>query len=209
MLKEKRESKCFLEITETHPWKIYPKKNHSATKLILGSFPPNKFTVLTINKTQCDMDFFYGSRDNFFWQLFSNALNLKYKFPDDLQRLKNFLVENNWAVSDVVIKCKRKHNTAYDNDLIDIKWNQSIIEDIIANNKINTIYFTSKWVKEKFDKHININKSNTNINHYILPSPSRNGLRSIGRATFLEYQKEPKETATDFRLRYYKDILNR
>lgn len=50
---------------ETHPWKRSPKENNKASKLILGSFPPNKFTVYTEKKTQCDMDFFYGSKDNF------------------------------------------------------------------------------------------------------------------------------------------------
>jgi G:T/U-mismatch repair DNA glycosylase len=194
---------------EIHPWKKFPEKNNKANKLILGSFPPNKFTVQTQKKTQCDMGFFYGSKDNFFWQLFSDALGLKYKFPDDLNNLKKYLVENNWIVSDVVLQCTRKNNTASDQDLKVSTWNQSIINEIIDNNPIQTIYFTSRWVKEKFDRHININTSATITKQYILPSPSRNGLRSIGRAAFLEYQKEPNETATDFRLRYYKDILNR
>lgn len=194
---------------EKHPWKRFPKEHKLATKLILGSFPPNKYTIQTEKKTRCDMDFFYGSRDNFFWQLFSVALNLNYKFPDDQQNLKEYLVKNGWAVSDIVLKCERRKNTAADQDLKVIKWNQSIINDIIDNNSINTIFFTSKWVKEKFDRYINLVSKSANINEYILPSPSRNGLRSIGRATFLDYPKETNETATNFRLRYYSDILNR
>ena len=194
---------------EKHPWVRFPKVENKAVKLILGSFPPNKFTVRKENMTQCDMDFFYGSRDNYFWQLFSDALGLKYKFPDDLNNLKDYLTENKWVVSDIVLECTRKNDTAYDNDLRVSKWNESIINEIIKNNPIQTIYFTSKWVKENFDRHIKINKGTSNITEYILPSPSRNGLRSIGRATFLEYQKASDETATEFRLRYYKDILNR
>lgn len=194
---------------EKHPWVRFPKDNNRGTKLIIGSFPPNKFTVQSQKQTQCDMDFFYGSRDNYFWQLFSDALGLNYKFPADLNNLKDYLTENKWVVSDIVLECTRKNDTAYDNDLRVSKWNESIINEIIKNNPIQTIYFTSKWVKENFDRHININTSATIINQHILPSPSRNGLRSIGRAAFLEYQKEPNETATDFRLRYYKDILNR
>lgn len=196
------------KVREKHPWLRFPIENKLATKLILGSFPPNKFTIQTVHKTERDMDFFYGSRDNFFWQLFSDALNLNYKFPDDLQNLKEYLVKNGWVVSDIVLECERRKNTAADQDLKVIKWNQPIINDIIDNNPINTIYFTSKWVKEKFDKHFNqiVLKD---INKYILPSPSRNGLRSIGRSTYLDYHKEPNETATNFRLRYYRDILNR
>ena len=197
------------KMLEKHPWQRFPKEHKLATKLILGSFPPNKYTIQTEKKTQCDMDFFYGSRDNFFWQLFSDALNLNYKFPDDLQHLKEYLVNNGWLVSDIVLECERRKNTAADQDLKVIKWNQSIINDIIDNNSINTIFFTSKWVKEKFDRYINLAAKSANINEYILPSPSRHGLRSIGRATFLDYPKETNETATNFRLRYYSDILNR
>jgi G:T/U-mismatch repair DNA glycosylase len=196
------------KVIEKHPWLRFPKEHKLITKLILGSFPPNKFTILTENKTQCDMDFFYGSRDNFFWQLFSDALNLNYKFPDNLNNLKDYLLQNNWAVSDIILECERRKNTAADQDLKVMSWNQYIISDIIDNNPINTIYFTSKWVKEKFDRHFK-QIALKDINKYILPSPSRNGLRSIGRATYLDYHKEPNETATEFRLRYYRDILNR
>ena len=194
---------------EEHPWASFPKAENKAIKLILGSFPPNKFTIRSEKKTRCDMDFFYGSRDNDFWQLFSDASGLNYKFPDDLENLKNHLIEKKYIISDVVLKCSRKNDTALDKDLKVCTWNQSIIKDIIDNNPIKTIYFTSRWVKEKYDKHININQDTSKITEYILPSPSKNGLRSIGRATFLEYQKASNETATEFRLRYYKDILNR
>lgn len=50
---------------EKHPWVKFPKAEDKAIKLILGSFPPIKFTVSKENMTQCDMDFFYCSRDNF------------------------------------------------------------------------------------------------------------------------------------------------
>jgi G:T/U-mismatch repair DNA glycosylase len=194
---------------ETHPWVKFPESSSKNRKLILGSFPPNKFTTHQQIKTNCDMDFFYGSRDNYFWQLFSDALDLNYKFPDDLDNLKNYLVEKKWIVSDIVLECTRNNDTAYDNDLRVSKWNKSIINEIMNNNPIQTIYFTSRWVKENFDRHIKINKGNSSITEYILPSPSRNGLRSIGRARFLEYQISPNETASAFRLRYYQDILNR
>jgi G:T/U-mismatch repair DNA glycosylase len=198
-----------IKMKETHSWVKFPKNSTNSRKFILGSFPPNKFNTHKQLKTNCDMDFFYGSKDNFFWKLFSDALNLNYKFPDDLQNLKEYLVKNGWAVSDIVLECKRQKNTAADQDLKVIKWNQSIINDIIDNNSIKSIYYTSKWVKEKFDRYINFDKKTANINEYILPSPSRNGLRSIGSATFLDYPKEHNETATNFRLRYYRDILNR
>lgn len=193
---------------ETHPWVKFPESSSKNRKLILGSFPPNKFTTLQQLKTNCDFDFYYGSKDNEFWDLFSHALNLNFKFPDQIEDLKNYLKLNYWVISDVVLECNRRNNTALDKDLINIKWNTEIINQILEENPIVIIFFTSKWVKEKFDKHIN-NNLNTNIKTYILPSPSRNGLRSIGRLTYLEFNKTEEETASEFRLRYYKNILNK
>lgn len=193
---------------EKHPWLLFPKENNVSTKLILGSFPPNKFTTQSQKKTNCDMNFFYGSKDNEFWELFSESFDLDYKFPDDIERIKKYLESNNWIVSDIVLNCQRKNNSALDKDLINIIWNKDIINNILENNSIKTIYFTSKWVKEQFNRHIKINK-NVNINKYILPSPSRNGLRSITRITYLEFNKKSDETATEFRKRYYHEILNR
>lgn len=193
---------------ETHPWVKFPESSSKNRKLILGSFPPNKFTTLQQLKTNCDFDFYYGSKDNEFWDLFSHALNLNFKFPDQIEDLKNYLKLNYWVISDVVLECNRRNNTALDKDLINIKWNTEIINQILEENPIVIIFFTSKWVKEKFDKHIN-NNLNTNIKTYILPSPSRNGLRSIGRLTYREFNKTEEETASEFRLRYYKNILNK
>ena len=62
-----------------------------------------------------------------------------------------------------------------------------------------------KWdTRDKFEKHINSSK---NIKSYVLPSPSRNGLRSIKRATYLDLKFKENESSTDFRKRCYIDIL--
>lgn len=193
---------------EKHPWIMFPKENQNSTKFILGSFPPNKFTIHKELKTNFDVDFFYGSKENEFWELFSSVLNLDFKLPHNTEQLKNYLELNHWVISDIVLECVRKNNTALDTDLTNIVWNSEIINQILSENQIETIFFTSKWVKDKFDRHIQ-NNLDKNIKTYILPSPSRNGLRSIGHATYLEYQKNPNETATDFRKRCYKEILNK
>lgn len=83
---------------EKHPWVRFLKIENKAGKLTLGSLPPNKYTVSTEKKTQCDMDLFYECKDNFFWQLFSDAFGLKYKFPDDIDNLKKHSVEKHWII---------------------------------------------------------------------------------------------------------------
>ena len=70
--------------TEVHPWKMFP-KNSEINKLIVGSFPPNKMVLPVgykmryldgldkINDRESKrFDFFYGSKQNGFWELFIN-----------------------------------------------------------------------------------------------------------------------------------------
>lgn len=189
---------------EIHPWKKFHSKKNTCAKLIVGSFPPNRFTTHCERKTNCDMDFFYGSKDNGFWELFCETFGLNYAIPDDLELIKQWLIFNKWGLTDIVSSCKRKLDTAYDTDLISIEWNKNGVSEILDKNEINTIYFTSVWVRDKFEKHINSSK---NIKSYVLPSPSRNGLRSIKRATYLDLKFKENESSTDFRKRCYIDIL--
>ena len=52
-------------------------------------------------------DFFYGSKQNGFWELFINSLKLKIDI-DDLKVLKNWLRKNKWGLTDIVLKTTRK-----------------------------------------------------------------------------------------------------
>lgn len=198
------------EREEEHPWKRFPIENNNSKSLILGSFPPSKFTIDEYPKTICDIDFFYGSKENSFWDLFIDAKNLDIKWPDEIQKLKDWLYENKWVVSDIVLKTKRKNDTAFDNDLNVVEWNENIIEGILLNNPIKKIYFTSRFVEEKFKKKIerklklNLDK----IEFVTLISPSPNGLRKAEWSYKLTSSPKLKnETLTEFRLRYYTEKL--
>jgi G:T/U-mismatch repair DNA glycosylase len=200
----------FEERIENHPWKRFPEIDNNCTHLIIGSFPPNKFTTHNEKQTFCDMDFFYGSKENAFWELFVEAKNQKIKLPNDLDNLKKYLRDNNWVITDIIKSTQRKKDTAYDTDLINIEWNSDLINDIFTYNKIQKIYFTSKWVKDKFDLHIrekiiDIEK----LEEFILLSPSRNGLRKAKLANFTEHKPNENETAENYRKRYYSLVLNK
>jgi len=196
------------DVFEDHPWQRFPKVNNGATSLIVGSFPPNKFTTHREELTSCDTNFFYGSRDNEFWELFIESLNLKFEWPDHIKKLKKWIKENKWMVTDIVMRAKRRQDSAFDNDLIEIVWNTKTINSILKSNPIAHIYFTSRWVEAKFKANILCDlKIKKQMNETILISPSRNGLRSIKRAKYLKIKKRKKETPREFRLRYYKATL--
>ncbi|PHK16082.1 hypothetical protein VF13_39700 [Nostoc linckia z16] len=201
----------FEKIVEYHPWIRFPEAANQAKNLVIGSFPPNKFTSHREKLTLCDIDFFYGSKENAFWELFVSAKNLTYKIPDDIAEVKHWLIENYWSVTDIVKSAQRKKDTAYDTDLINLSWNIEAIESIFTTNPIRNVYFTSRWVKEKFDIHIKPNLANlpySGINEFVLLSPSRNGLRSAKKARFTTQKSQESETAGEFRKRYYSFILN-
>ena len=124
---------------EKHPWVRFP-VGDGINKLILGSFPPNKMVIplgTTVkyednnefvfslkNKTVNNVDFFYGSKENKFWDLFMYSFNLKFNLQVDLDKLKHWLIKNNWGISDIVLETTRKCDSPKDSDLVPLKWNK-------------------------------------------------------------------------------------
>lgn len=190
---------------ETHPWIRFP-KNNNATKLILGSFPPQRFTKKHKSLKYNDVDFFYGSIDNTFWDLFCKTQNIEINWRNDLESFKKYLLNNSWMISDIILETKRKNTTSLDRDLDVQSWNIEVIKDILKKNKIETIYFTSKWVQKHFCKNIahHFEKIPKTI---VLISPSRNGLISLNWAKEI-FPKNQDETNTKYRERYYEHFLN-
>jgi len=143
---------------ESHPWEYFP-KNSKIEKLIIGSFPPNKMVFdygeevvyqnkikSLITKESKRYDFFYGSSQNQFWNLFFNSLN-QTNLYDNTKELKDWLIKNNWGVTDLIYKTTRKKDSPNDSDLVPIEWNVFNIKSILNSNKIKSIFFTSKWVQ--------------------------------------------------------------
>lgn len=203
---------------ETHPWEYFP-KNSKIEKLIIGSFPPNKMVfeygkeVVYQNKIKSFIiketkryDFFYGSSQNQFWNLFFNSLT-KINISDNDQELKDWLIENNWGVTDLIYKTTRKKDSPNDSDLVPIEWNVFNIKSILNSNKINSIYFTSKWVQKHFEKLFK-DEEHMFIKKFILISPSPSGLRVFPSEVLKELPKNKNESNSEYRLRYYNYVLN-
>lgn len=189
---------------EIHPWKFFPQSG-KGKKLIIGSYPPKRFTNPQ-NLQDGDVDFFYGSIDNRFWDLFCEAKNLEVNWRINPELLKQYLMDNNWIVSDIVFKTKRNRNTALDKDLKVLEWMIEILIKLINQNEIEVIYFTSKWVQQKFCQHIAPFLKSKPLT-VILISPSRAGLMSMNWARDILPQTID-ETNAQYRLRYYNHFLN-
>jgi G:T/U-mismatch repair DNA glycosylase len=203
---------------EEHPWKLFP-KNNPIKKLIIGSFPPNKMVFKNgeivkyedgikkvLDRKTVRFDFFYGSKQNRFWDLFIKSLNININL-ENVEELKDWIKNNNWGLVDIVLKTSRKKDSPTDGDLIPIEWNIKLIEKIILENDIQSIYFTSSWVKKHFNKKINEN-CHIKINKYLLISPSPLGLMRIPNDIINIYPKNINEKNSDYRERYYSLVLN-
>ena len=142
---------------DVHPFLYFaPKK---AKYLLLGSFPGRE-----------PGDWFYGTKRTQFWNILEVVYNTKLQDKESKQKLFEKL---NMAISDVIYSAERKNGNNLDNNLINITYNNKIVEQILNKNKIEKIYFTSRFVEKiyitKFKKMLT---KYPKIKLMTLPSPS-------------------------------------
>jgi G:T/U-mismatch repair DNA glycosylase len=107
-------------------------------KLIVGTIHPH-------NHENFLLPFFYGSTLNI-WSILNEAYNNEMGEKINLESLLNFLKKHKIAVSDTILECKRRNPTALDEDLLPLKLNKDIV-DQIKNSNIREIFFTSGFQK--------------------------------------------------------------
>ena len=143
---------------EIHPFDPFIPEN--ATILILGSFPGREQTQSPPNIDQ----WFYGAKRNQFWKIISAVYNTELITKEDKQQLfKKFGI----GITDILLKVRRKNNSNLDNNLEIIEYNDKAIKSILKSSKIDSIFFTSKYV----EKHFYLLFPETKNAEY-LPSPS-------------------------------------
>ena len=199
---------------EEHPFE--PFVGEDATKLIIGTIPPPRFAK---NELKCDdVNFYYGSRDNKFWDIIGQITNIDFKkenSDNEVQKRKQFLKEHKIGICDIVLKTKREKDSALDKNLKEIEHLDIVNEILLKNPQIDTLIYTSDFVKKqmtallknifkkeichnstKEDKRIKtININGKEYKVYILYSPSKSALRGIGK------------NASEIRLEQYKKFL--
>lgn len=144
---------------ETHPFGNFVPKN--AQYLLLGSFVARKVD---------GYEWFYDNKRNHFWPIIETVYNLKLPTKEEKQALFTRL---GIAVTDIILQCERKANNNADTSLTNMVFNTKAISEIIRENKVKIIFFSSRFVETLFRKHFkDIIGQHSEIKLITLPSPS-------------------------------------
>lgn len=183
---------------QKHPYEHFI--NYDTEKLIIGTCPPPRFKKNDRSELLSnDLDFYYGSCDNRFWDIIIKSKK-RVKFQrgtheNEIKERKNFLKENKIGLCDIYSEIVRKKpNSALDSN---INKKESIFIDImdilLKYPSIKELYYTSNEVKScinesikkysgikivhrlknKENKEYKIKLNGKSYNIFILPSPSK------------------------------------
>jgi len=141
----------------------HPLINHS--KIILGSFPTWALTGLDSDDLEIrdkknkekvkngDMDFFYGSSINRFWDWYKNFYDAEIE-PNDVETIKGSLNRNSIGITDIIVSCDRLNQSSLDKHLTNRIYNHNFFRHP-QEGEIIKILCTSKGVmNEMFIKQV-------------------------------------------------------
>ncbi len=142
----------------THPYKpfLYPE----ATKLIVGTLPPPRFT--TGDLKEGDVDFCYGSRDGQLWKILDRIFSIGLRYETTAyaaEQRKSFLRHRGIGICDIVESAQREKVDAMDlgmknvvlRDLVGVLYKYPRVETLIftgGNSKNGPEYFFRRHLKE-------------------------------------------------------------
>lgn len=214
-----------------HPYPPFIPEN--ATKLIVGTLPPPRFTTGELKEG--DVDFCYGSRDGQLWTILDRlfGLNLKYETTTEaIVQREQFLIQRGIGVCDMVASAMREKIDASDIGMMDVE-----LRDLVAileqNPNVDTLLFTggnSKNGPEYFFrrklKEYNISlklvsnqvprihrfqlpKTHRTIKTVSLTAPSGAANRAVGGLAEYKRMKAefPEKTTIDFRVAQYRPFF--
>jgi len=124
----------------THPYKPYIPEN--ATKLIVGTLPPPRFTTGDLKPD--DVNFCYGSRDGMLWRILDRIfeLNLVFENADfPIKQRKDFLKKRGIGICDIVDSAQREKIDASDLGMSNIKL-RDLVTYLKKYPKVDTLLFT-------------------------------------------------------------------
>lgn len=205
----------------------------TATKLIVGTLPPPRFTTGELKEG--DVDFCYGSRDGQLWLILDKIFNLNLKFENTteaIEQRERFLINRGIGVCDMVASAKREKVDASDIGMSDVEL-RDLVVILQQNPKVNTLLFTggnSKNGPEYFFrrklKEYNISlkvisnkiprihafqlpNSGREIKTVSLIAPSGAANRAVGSLASYKKMKAdfPQKTTIDFRVEQYRPFF--
>lgn len=215
----------------THPYP--PFIPESATKLIVGTLPPPRFTQGELKEG--DVDFCYGSRDGQLWPILDTIFDLQLDYettPAAVAQRKDFLVDRGIGICDIVASARREKIDASDLGMQEVTL-RDLISVLEVHSKIDTLLFTggnSKNGPEYFFRRLlkrhrielrvvasivpriheftlpNRKKKMTTVS---LTAPSGAANRAVGSLQkYKELKSEnPEMTTIDFRVLQYREFF--
>ncbi len=215
----------------THPYKPFIPEN--ATKLIVGTLPPPRFTKRQLRED--DVDFCYGSGDGLLWIILDRIFELGLKFENTekaVEQRKKFLRERGIGICDVVESSRREKIDASDigmqkvelRDMINIMRENPKIDTLLftgGNSKNGPEYFFRKYLKES-DHDIRlkvISNKSPRIHQFLLDgrliktvsliAPSGAANIAVGSSQLYKdlKKKNPEFNTIDFRVLQYKEFF--
>jgi hypoxanthine-DNA glycosylase len=151
---------------ETHPFGTFVPAH--ARYLLLGSFTTKE--AYDPKKQAAYVWFYSNGGRNQFWPILEELYKTQLQTRSEMQRL---FTDLHMALADIIYQCERKKTSNLDINLTNIVYAQADITKILHENKIDKIFFTSRFVEITFRKVFK-----DLITHYpqveliTLPSPS-------------------------------------
>lgn len=167
----------------THPYEpfLFP----DATKLIVGTLPPPRFTTGELKPE--DVDFCYGSKNGMLWPILDKIFKLGLKYETTAfatQQRKDFLLKQHIGVCDIVHSAKREKIDASDLGMQHIQLRNIIgylqeyknVDTLLftgGNSKNGPEYFFRKHLKEKGIQLTIVSDIVPRIHEFQLPVPEK------------------------------------
>ncbi len=123
-----------------HPYKPYIPEG--ATKLIVGTLPPPRFS--TGDLLPGDVDFCYGSRDGQLWPILNRIFDLNLDFETTAEAIaqrQHFLKENKIGICDIVAAAERQKIDATDLGMQHVRL-RDIVGYLNKHLSVQTLLFT-------------------------------------------------------------------
>jgi len=155
----------------SHPYEpfLFPE----ATKLIVGTLPPPRFTKGELKDD--DVDFCYGSRNGQLWPILDKIFSLDLKYETTAfaaQQRKDFLLKHKIGVCDIVASAERDKIDASDLGMQNIKL-RNLVGYLKEYEKVETLLFTGGNSKNGpeyfFRKHLKKYKMKLKVVSDIVP----------------------------------------
>lgn len=213
----------------THPYPPYIPKG--ATKLIVGTLPPPRFTTGELREG--DVNFCYGSRDGQLWPILDRIFQLNLLYETTLEAIearKQFLRDQHIGICDIVASARREKIDASDLGMQHIEL-RDLVSVLEAHPTVTTLLFTGGNSKNGpeyfFRRHLatyqlkltvidnvvprihsfQLPKSKRHIKTVSLTAPSGAANRAVGSLQLYKDLKaqDPTFNTIDFRVLQYQN----